>query len=95
MKNEQCICTTVKTNRVGEVYVPAGHGQHQLAYRFALDCPVHGIRKKVNGEWVQQEPPQSKEQKEEERLKRNKEIRKERRRKRMEKKAHGCLPEEI
>lgn len=86
MKNEQCICQTIQTNRIGEVYAPVGANQHRLAYRFALDCPVHGIRTKVDGKWVQQDLPKTKEQKEEERIERNKEIRKERRRKRMAKK---------
>lgn len=34
-----CVCATIVTNRVGVV----GHPDRGVLYRFALDCPVHGI----------------------------------------------------
>lgn len=35
----ECICGSIVTNRIGMVE----HPRHGLLYRFALDCPVHGI----------------------------------------------------
>ncbi len=82
MEKEKCICGSVETDRIGEVYAPRA-GRFVLAYRFSLDCPVHGIRELIDGKWVQKEAPKTKEQKEADRVARNKEIRKERRLKRM------------
>ena len=36
---DKCICQTVATNEIGEVIDPHGF----IIYRFALDCPIHGI----------------------------------------------------
>ena len=35
-----CVCASIVTDRVGTVVHPV----HGLLYRFALDCPVHGIQ---------------------------------------------------
>lgn len=35
----ECVCGSIITNRVGIVE----HPYHGILYRFALDCPVHGI----------------------------------------------------
>lgn len=35
----ECVCGSIITNRVGTV----AHPKHGELYRFALDCPVHGI----------------------------------------------------
>lgn len=35
-----CVCASIVTDRVGTV----AHPNHGVLYRFALDCPVHGIK---------------------------------------------------
>ena len=35
----ECVCGSIITNRVGIVE----HHHHGELYRFALDCPIHGI----------------------------------------------------
>lgn len=35
----ECVCGSIITNRVGTVV----HPHHGELYRFALDCPIHGI----------------------------------------------------
>lgn len=34
-----CVCASIITDRIGVVE----HPRHGVLYRFALDCPVHGI----------------------------------------------------
>lgn len=35
----RCVCSTIKTNRIGIVV----NKNDVVLYRFALDCPVHGV----------------------------------------------------
>jgi len=44
MSEEVCICGKVVTDRIGEIAVPNRKERSIKVYRFALDCPVHGIK---------------------------------------------------
>lgn len=41
----ECVCRTIVTNRIGTIAVPPKNpGEKWSQFRFALDCPVHGIK---------------------------------------------------
>ncbi len=44
MTEEVCICGKIKTDRIGEIAVPNRKERTIKVYRFALDCPIHGIK---------------------------------------------------
>lgn len=45
----ECICQSSPARRIGIIYVPTGDdNQFKVAWRFALNCPVHGIESDRN-----------------------------------------------
>ncbi len=84
--SDKCICKTAVTERIGQVFVPDLKSRtYSEAYRFALDCPVHGI-KVVSGEDRSEPPPKTKEEEKAEREEENKRNRKIRKQKRLDRK---------
>ena len=76
MSQQVCICGKIKTDRIGEIMVPNVKERSIRVYRFALDCPVHGIKyRDGNQPHAKPEPPVD--QKEQNRI--NRELRRKRR----------------